>query len=291
MSYGLPLESTPAAPVCYRHTDRETWIRCSRCERPICPECMTSAAVGYQCPECVRAGAASTRQARTVFGGRTTREGAVTMGLIGTCVALFLLVGQLGALGGLGRWGMQPVAIAVSGEWFRLVSAMFLHAGWLHLGFNMYILYLLGPPLERVLVHGRFLALFLIAGLGGSVASYWFSDVRTLSVGASGAIFGLMAAWIVVARRLGWDMTQVAMLLGINIVLGFVLPSVDWRAHLGGAVTGALLAVLLTTGRGQEGRDRVVSQALAAGAVVAGLVALTMVRTDQIQALIPSLLG
>ncbi len=291
MSYGLPQESAPAAPVCYRHTDRETWIRCTRCERPICPECMTAAAVGYQCPECVRAGAASTLQARTVFGGQMTRDGAVTKGLIATCVALFLLVGQLGALGGLGRWGMQPLAIAVSGEWFRLGSAMFLHAGWLHLGFNMYILYLLGPPLERVLGHGRFLALFLISGLGGSVASYWFSDMRTLSVGASGAIFGLMAAWIVVARRLGWDMTQVAMLLAINMALGFVLGGVDWRAHLGGAITGAVLGLLLTTARGQEGRARAGQQAVAAGAVLAVLIVATMARTDQIQTLIPSLLG
>ena len=187
--------------------------------------------------------------------------------------------------------GYAPPAIAINGEWFRLVSSMFLHAGWLHLGFNMYILYLLGPALERVLGHGRFLALFLLSGLGASVASYWFSELRTLSVGASGAIFGLMAAWIVVARRLDWDVTQVAVLLAINMALGFVLGGIDWRAHLGGAVTGAVVGLLLTTGRGQEGRALAGRQAVAAGAVLVGLLVLAMVRTDQIQALIPSLLG
>ena len=219
MTYGLPAEAAPGAPTCYRHPDRETWIRCTRCERPICPECMTAAAVGYQCPECVRAGAAQTRSARTVFGGSFSRDGAVSYTIIGLCVGLYVLVGWLGALGGLSRWGMQPVLIAVQGEWFRLVSSMFLHVGLLHLAFNMYVLYLLGPPLERVLGHGRFLTLFLLSGLGGSVASYAFSPLTTLSVGASGAIFGLMAAWIVVARRLNRDAGQVIVLLAINVAL------------------------------------------------------------------------
>lgn len=285
MSFGLPAESAPPAPTCYRHAERETWIACARCGRPICPECMTAAAVGYHCPECLREGARTVRTARTVFGGTLTREGRVTTGIIGICVGLFLTVSLGGFAGGLADWGMQPIAIALADQSYRLVSSMFLHAGWLHIAFNMYVLYVLGPPLERVLGHGRFAVLFLVGGLGGSVASYCFSPLRTLSVGASGAIFGLMAAMIVVGRRLNQDVSQVVGLLGINVVLGFLISGIDWRAHLGGALTGALVALMLTTGRGSLGTRRVASQAVAIGAVLVGLLVLVLWRTAQIRGL------
>lgn len=285
MSFGLPAESAPPAPTCYRHAERETWIACARCGRPICPECMTAAAVGYHCPECLREGAATVRAARTVFGGTLTREGRVTTGIIGVCVGLFLTVSLGGFAGGLADWGMQPIAIALADQSYRLLSSMFLHAGWMHIAFNMYVLYVLGPPLERVLGHGRFAVLFLVGGLGGSVASYWFSPLRTLSVGASGAIFGLMAAMIVVGRRLNQDVSQVVGLLGINVVLGFLISGIDWRAHLGGALTGALVALMLTTGRGSLGTRRVASQAVAIGAILVGLLVLVLWRTAQIRGL------
>lgn len=291
MSYGLPAEAAPPAPVCYRHPERETWIQCTRCQRPICPECMNAASVGYQCPECVSAGVASIPESRTVFGGRLTRDGAVTTSVMGICVFLFVTVTLLDLGGGLARWGMQPLAIALDGEWFRLISSIFLHAGWLHIAFNMYVLYILGSPLERVLGHGRFLTLYMLSGIGGSVASYWFSPVNTLSVGASGAIFGLMAAWIVIGRRLDRDVTQIIFLLGINVALGFFVGGIDWRAHLGGAVTGAVVGLILTTGRGQEGHRRSGQQTGAAIAVLIGLIVLVMVRTTQIQELVPALLG
>ena len=248
---------------------------------------MTAAAVGYQCPECVSAGAAQTRTARTIFGGSLSRDGAVTMAIIGLCAVLFVAVTWLSAFGGLSRWGMQPASIALNGQWYRLVTAMFLHASLLHLAFNMYVLFLLGPPLERVLGHGRFLTLFLVSGLGGSAASYAFSPLTTLSVGASGAIFGLMAAWIVVARRLHRDATQVLVLLALNVALGLVLPSVDWRAHLGGAITGAALAFVLTSGRGPAGRRALPQQVLALLVIVGILLAVILWRTAQIQTLIP----
>ncbi len=195
---------------------------------------MTPAPVGYQCPECVQAGVAATRRPTTVFGGQLGRDGAVSMSLIGICVVAYVALGMLNLAGGLDRWALQPVAIALGDQWVRLVTAMFLHSGLLHLALNMYALYLLGPPLERALGHGRFLTLYLVAGLGGSVASYTFSPLLTISVGASGAIFGLMAAWIVVHRRLNADATPIIVLLGINVVLGFLVGGIDWRAHLGG---------------------------------------------------------
>ena len=108
MSYGLPAEAAPPAPVCYNHPERETWIQCSRCHRPICPECMVAAAVGYQCPACVQEGRTAVPERRTVFGGRLTRDGGVTMSIIGVCAGLFVTVSLLGLFGGLARWGMQP---------------------------------------------------------------------------------------------------------------------------------------------------------------------------------------
>ena len=110
----------------------------------------------------------------------------------------------------------------------------------------MYVLYVLGPPLERLLGHGRFLALFLIAGLGGAVASFSFSSINTVSVGASGAIFGLMGALVVAGRHLRADITQVLVLIGINVVIGFIAPGIDWRAHLGGLLTGAAVAFVFS---------------------------------------------
>ncbi|MGB8020454.1 MAG: rhomboid family intramembrane serine protease [Candidatus Nanopelagicales bacterium] len=213
-----------------------------------------------------------------------TRDSRVSMGVIGICSGLYLTVTLLGLAGGLERWGLQPVAIAIGEQWFRLVSSIFLHAGLLHVGFNMYVLYVIGPPLEEVLGHGRFLTLFLLSGLGGSVASYAFSPLLTLSVGASGAIFGLMAAWIVVGRRLNQDVSQVVGLLVINVALGF-LPGIDWRAHLGGAVTGAVVALALTTGRGQQGRELLGRQAASSIIIVLVLLAVVVWRTQEIRAL------
>jgi len=248
---------------------------------------MVPAAVGYQCPECVRVGQASVPERRTVFGGRLTRDGGVTMVIIGACSVLFVTVSLLGIAGGMARWGMQPLAIALGDEWFRLVSAVFLHGNWLHLGFNMYVLFLLGPPLERLLGHGRFATLFLVSGIGGSVASYAFSPLGTLSVGASGAIFGLMAAWIVIGRRLHRDTSQVLVLLAINVAIGFVVPGIDWRAHLGGAATGALVALVLTTSPGPRARSRLPLQVGAIALICIGLLVVAVWRTAQIRALAP----
>jgi membrane associated rhomboid family serine protease len=252
---------------------------------------MVPADVGYHCPECVSTAAAASRQPVTMFGGRFGKEGAVTTVLIGICAGAFVLVSVLDLFGGNGRWAMQPVAIALGDQWARLFTAMFLHAGLLHIAFNMYALYLLGPALERALGHGRFLTLYLVSGLGGSVASYLFSPIMTSSVGASGAIFGLMAAWVVVHSRLKTDYTPVLILLGINVVLGFLMPGIDWRAHLGGAVVGALVTLVLTTGRGPVGRAQLGRQAAMVAGIVVVLLGLVVWRTDQIQSLVAASFG
>lgn len=267
-------------PACYRHPDRATGIRCTRCERPICPECMIAAPVGFQCPDCVAVASGQARRPTTVAGAALIARPVVTYSLIGITVAIYLAQMAIGINAAAGDYGMWPVGIAVNGEWWRLVSAAFLHGSFLHIAFNMYVLFALGPTLERILGHGRYLALYLLAALGGGVASYAFSDLRTVSVGASGAIFGLMGALVVAGRRLKYDITQVLVLLGINAAIGFLAPGVDWRAHLGGLVTGAAVAAIMVFA---PARHRTAFQ----GGGVLGLLvvmgALTLWRTAQIQ--------
>jgi membrane associated rhomboid family serine protease len=247
-----PDDAGPA--TCYRHPEREAHIRCVRCNRRICPDCMIDASVGFQCPECVREGNAGVRTARTSFGGRlSTDSGYVTKVLIGINVLVFIaqqasrsfenhliLIGNAfdPATG-------QQIGVA-DGEYYRLLTAAFMHGSILHIAFNMYALYLFGPPLEATLGRARFLALYLISALGGSAASYAFNAPNQASLGASGAVFGLFGAFFMVNRKFGRDNSGLLVLVGINLALAF-LPNtnIDWRAHLGGLVSGGLAAVAL----------------------------------------------
>ncbi|MHB1165956.1 MAG: rhomboid family intramembrane serine protease [Candidatus Nanopelagicales bacterium] len=267
-------------PACYRHPDRATGIRCTRCERPICPECMIGAPVGFQCPDCVAVASGQVRQPTTVAGAALIARPVVTYSLIGITVAIYLAQMAIGINAAAGDYGMWPVGIAVNGEWWRLVSAAFLHGSFLHIAFNMYVLFALGPTLERILGHGRYLTLYLLAALGGGVASYAFSDLRTVSVGASGAIFGLMGALVVAGRRLKYDITQVLVLLGINAAIGFLAPGVDWRAHLGGLATGAAVAAIMVFA---PARHRTAFQGGGVLGLLVVMAALTLWRTAQIQ--------
>ena len=244
---------------------------------------MIPAPVGFQCPECVRAGQRQQRTVRTPFGGQVIEKPRVTYALIAINVVVFGLQYLVGINEVSGNYGMWPAGIAIGGEWYRLLTAAFLHGSILHIGFNMYVLYALGPTLERVLGHARFLLLYVLAALGGSVASYAFSDIRTLSVGASGAIFGLMGALVVAGRRLRYDVTQVLVLLGINVVIGFLAPGVDWRAHLGGLVTGAAVAAIMAHA---PRKGRTAWQAAGVAVVLVALLVVAMWRTQEIQALL-----
>jgi len=269
----------PEVPVCYRHPDRETYIRCTRCERPICPDCMVSASVGFQCPECVAEGRASIPEVRTRLGAQTISKPYVTFALIGINVAVFglELLGGVDAIAN--SWGMWPIGVALNDEYYRLFTAMFLHETIWHIGFNMLVLWMLGPQLEQVLGHVRFSVLYLVAGLGGSVASFWFSDPRVTGIGASGAIFGLMGAYVVVGRALRADISQVVGLIALNVVIGFVGGNIDWRAHLGGLVTGAVVAAIFSFAPKNQ---RVLVQVAGVVLVVSALVFLVSVRDTQI---------
>ncbi len=240
---------------------------------------MIAAPVGFQCPECVAVAAAHVRQPTTVAGGALISKPVVTYALIGINVAIFLIQMVVGVNVVAGDWGMWPVAIGLGGEWWRLLTAAFLHGSFLHLAFNMYVLFALGPTLERILGHGRYISLYLLAALGGGVASYAFSGVNTLSVGASGAIFGLMGALVVAGRRLRYDITQVLVLLGVNVAIGFFSPGTDWRAHLGGLVTGAAVAAIMVL---PAPRHRVVVQVGGIIALLAVFAIIVMSRTAQI---------
>jgi membrane associated rhomboid family serine protease len=223
--------------TCYRHPSRETGVSCSNCGKPICPDCMTPTPVGMRCPDC----AGRKQRVQTLRSMHV--EPTVTYVLIAICVLLFL-----GSGASLGSGGSTRVYFDLSltgpdvaaGDYWRLITAGFLHSGLLHIGFNMYILYWLGTMLEPALGHARFLALYMASLLAGSFGALLVSpDART--VGASGAVFGLMGAAFVMQRARGIDPMQsgIGPVILFNLVLSFVIPNISIGGHIGGLVGGA----------------------------------------------------
>lgn len=301
--------AAPDVPTCYVHSGRETWIRCQRCDRSICPDCMRDAAVGFQCPTCVSEGARSTRQGRTAYGGPRSANPALTsMVLIGLNVAVWL---GLVATGGLrsrfydvlallprGRCvptddpgsyfpGLVERACTVAptrawvegvadGAWWQLLTSAFTHVEVWHVGFNMLALWVLGPQLEMVVGRARFLATYLLSALAGSVMVLWLADPAGSTLGASGAVFGLMGALLVVAVKVGGHVQGILGWLGINLVITLVGRDViSWQGHLGGLLGGVVVAALLV----YAPRDRRTPvQASGMLALLGALLALAAVR-------------
>lgn len=245
-------------PVCPRHPDRVSYIRCQRCRRPACPDCQRSAAVGVQCVDCVREQAKGERRPVTVFGGRAGAEKPyLTMTIIAICVLVW--IGEQ-----LSPRVFQEVAFAPAlgpSEPWRLLTSAFAHSPnqIMHIGFNMFALWIVGGYLEQMMGWARYLATYLVTALAGSVAWLLFQPVDpgapgayTPIVGASGAVFGLFAAVIVLNRHLGRDSSSMLAIVGINAVLGFIIPNVAWEAHLGGLVAGAVVALALTLARSRR---------------------------------------
>src|SRR6516164_5773973 len=218
-------ESPAGAPSCYRHPGRPTYVRCNRCDRYICADCMRDAAVGHQCVECVQAGAKTIPQPRTQVGGRQ-RSGTpvVTYALIAINVLTFVL--QKSVPGWQSQLTLWPPAVA-DGQLYRLVTSAFVHNSPTHLLLNMWALYVVGPPLEMWLGRLRFGALYALSGLGGSVLVYLLSPLNSATAGASGAIFGLFGATFVVGRRLTLDVRWVVVVIVVNLVFTFVAPAVS----------------------------------------------------------------
>ncbi|MFJ5777241.1 rhomboid family intramembrane serine protease [Streptomyces sp. NPDC093094] len=302
------MDAESAVTTCYRHTQVECYVRCTRCDRFICPDCMREAAVGHHCPDCVKEGARSVRRARTVFGGAVTATPVVTYALIALNVLVYLaqlarpeLVERFAMLGAglVGPDGLHYVHQGevpagfrfegvAAGEWERLITSGFLHLmptegtfGLAHVVLNMLALWRLGLMVEPQLGRGRFLALYLLSTLGGSVAELLLAGPGQLSVGASGALFGLTVAAYVMARRLGSDLTEVhrmMVLLLVWLVLSARLTS--WQGHLGGLLTGG--AVALALAHVPRGPRRTVIQAVACGAVLVVLLGLAWLKVTDL---------
>jgi membrane associated rhomboid family serine protease len=268
------MSTTASTQTCYRHPTRETGVNCSSCGRPICPDCMTPTPVGMRCPECSR----QKTQVRTM---RTmTGEPRATVAIIALCVLAFLATGNFGAgTSAAGNRLFYDLALrgpeVANGEWWRLVTSGFLHGGLLHIGFNMYLLWILGRLLEPALGTARFVALYLTALLWGAFGAL-VVEPNAFTVGASGAIFGLMGAAAVDLRARGYNVlqTDIGILILFNLGLSFVLAGVSIGGHIGGLVGGALVgAVFLAADRRRMPWLSYAGSAALAVAAVAGALA------------------
>lgn len=254
------MESEPSLPTCYRHPDRETRLSCTVCERPVCTECKTSASVGQRCPECAKpSGRSKVIPADEALRGAVTST-PFTKGVIAICVVLFALgfVGLREEIYGFGVQCNTDLAVEVGrlctgsvsgGEYWRLLTSMFLHSPsfLLHIVFNMLLLYMLGPPIEREVGSWAFASLYLAAGLVGSATFFFFADPAASALGASGAVFGLFGAWLAAGIRNRHTLhgkamlRQIGPLVLLNLAISF-LPGIAWQAHVGGFVAGFAIA-------------------------------------------------
>lgn len=276
---------------CYRHPDREAYISCQRCERLICPECMNEASVGFQCPSCIVEGNKSVRAPRTIAGGAIAgREGVVSMTLIGLNVLAFVLTLATGGNGGaVFQHGAMLSATAVNnagevltgvdeGAYWRLLTSAFLHQNVLHIAFNMYALYLFGPFVERALGRARFIAAYLTMSIGASVFVYWLSEPRGLTIGASGAVFGLFGLALILLLKARQDVSTLLVLLAINAVLS-TRGNISWQGHLGGFVVGCLLGLAFAYAPRER---RTVVQVSVLAAMWVAIVVAVVLRTGQL---------
>jgi membrane associated rhomboid family serine protease len=263
---------------CYRHPNRETRVSCSECGRPICEECMTFAPVGIRCPEHANIGAVKQTPQRTLQNVRRATgsfQAPATMILIGVNVLVYVITaaqgGGINLPGGelFSKWALQGAAVS-DGDWWRLVTAMFLHGSILHLGFNMLALYWLGTIIEQALGTPRFLLVYAVSGLAGSAGALWFSSQFAVTVGASGAIFGLIGALLILEYlSTGSLMGQAMVLILVNLALTFAVPGISIGGHLGGLAGGIVATYALM--RYQVAPRRTMGIVIAAGVGVASV--------------------
>lgn len=269
-----------AANHCYRHPDRQSFVLCQRCGRTICPECQTPAAVGVICPDDMALQRRSAPRTKPAVLTRLTGSGSpvVTYSIIGLTLAVFLL--QLVPGLDVTQRLLYAGVFSYPGHfepWRLLTSALVHSTGFVfHVLLNMYTLWIFGPILEGLLGRVRFLALYVLSAFAGSLGVLLLADPTVPVVGASGAIFGLMGAFLVIQRRLGGNSTQLLVLVGINLVIGF-LPgtNIAWQAHVGGLVGGALMALIFVQTRRRD------HQRLQTGLIIglaAAMLALSLVK-------------
>ena len=286
-------DGSGAPPACYRHPDRETYLSCVRCGRPACPDCLRSAPVGQQCVACVHEGNKDVRQPAAVFGGRMAAGATVSWVLVGLNVLFYLAewvyprtVDYLAMVASLYDGALNQVIGVAHGQAYRLITSAFIHEtglsglGPAHIIFNMWALILVGPALERLLGHLRFLSLYLLSALGGSVLFYLLAPASEVALGASGAIFGLFGAYFVVSRRLRLDTRGIVILIVLNLVISFAFSSaIAWQAHVGGLITGSLIAAAYAYAPRSQ---RMLVQGGATLAVLAVLVIAVLSRDSQL---------
>ncbi len=283
----MPPGEPAAPPVCPRHPDRVSYVRCQRCGRPACAECQRPAPVGIHCVDCVRE--LSAAPVRTRYGAAVRTAGApiVTWSIIALCVLVYAL-----------QWLIpndevyQDFAYATAlteVEPWRMFTSAFLHSQgfFLHIVLNMYTLWIFGRVLEPALGRARYLAVYVISALGGSVGFFLLTPVSMNGViGASGAIFGLFGALFVVVRQRGGDVTQLVVLIAINAALGFMVQGIAWQAHLGGLIAGGLTTAAIAYA--PRGRYQLVLQIGGMVLVVALLVVITLVRMNAVGGSLPT---
>jgi membrane associated rhomboid family serine protease len=266
-------------PHCYRHPDRETLVSCSECGRPICEECMHFAPVGIRCPDHANVGAVKPSPQRTVVNVRR-RAGALAAPATAVLIAVNVLVYVITAVQGSGlsgpggplfeRWALVGILVD-DGEWWRLVTAMFLHANLIHLGFNMLALYWLGSVVEQMLGTPRYLLVYFVSGLAGSAGALISSSAFAVTVGASGAIFGVLGALLILEYRATGTFAGPALtLIVINLAFTFAIAGISKGGHLGGLVGGILATFVLDETRRR--RMPAVGAVIVVGIGVASLV-------------------
>ena len=257
---------------CYRHPDRETGVSCSECGRPICPDCMTFSPVGIRCPDHSGKARGAAKVVQNVQRSTSRTPSLVTMTLIGINAGIYLLQLAGGAsINANSGWIFEHGALVMraigsngqlvglaEGEWWRLLTAAFLHYGPIHLGLNMLALWWIGRPLEAYLGSVRFLLLYLVSGLAGSAGAL-IASPNGITVGASGAIFGILGAAIVLERQGTYVLGGSALpLLIVNLAFTFAVPGISIGGHLGGAIGGALsILVLSRFGKGSAAYSRI----------------------------------
>ena len=256
------------AARCYRHPNREALIRCTRCDRPICPDCMRPAAVGFHCPDDVQQARKTVRAPRTSVGAALLQAPPfVTITLVALNVIAYVITalapgatfrnppgGATDPNGLFYHWQLSPYLVHQNHWYYELITSAFLHVSLLHIGSNMLALIIVGPALERLLGWWRFAAVYLLSALGGSAAIYAFGSELGTTVGASGAIFGLFAACLILVRRLGLDLQWLAGIIVINFVLTFSITGISKLGHIGGFVVGLLAALAIGGTPGHTGR-------------------------------------
>lgn len=282
-------DSAPASVTtenrCYRHPDRETFVKCQRCGRPICGQCQTIAPVGVHCPECVREARGSVAQSARPIGRRFTNlvrpsggRPIVTYTIIGLCLVVYLLQYLTGNTNSHVTTALWYAPVQTASQPYRMLTSIFIHESPLHVLLNMYSLFLVGPALESMLGRVRYLVLFLVAGFGGSVGVLLIGSPHVAVLGASGAIFGLFGVYFLIARRLGGNATQFLVVIVLNLVIGFIPGfGIAWQAHVGGLITGLGVAFVYLETRARARRP---AQILLVLAIVAILIVVSVLKVD-----------